>query len=50
MEVIGLEKAHDPTRNATAPKNLVFLNISDESEHPVREIYYPVELSVAEQL
>ena len=50
MEVIGLEKAHGPTRNTTAPKNLVFLNISDESEYSVGEIYYPGELSDAELL
>ena len=50
VEVIGLEKAHGPTRNATAAKDLVFFNISDGSEHPVREIYYPGELSDAEQL
>ena len=50
VEVIGPQKAHGPTRNATAPKNLVFLNISDESEHSVREIYYPGKLSGTEQL
>jgi len=47
---LGKKKAHGPTRNTTAAKNLVFFNTSEESEHSDREINYLGELSDAELL